>query len=69
MSEAELNSYRFISGEEPSDEMLAQIMREAAIDAKARNEKANKVFFDDLKRGGEILSKKVAEKFNSALNG
>lgn len=25
MSEKELNSYRFISGEDPSDEMLAQI--------------------------------------------
>ena len=69
MSEAELNSYRFISGEEPSDEMLAQIMREAAIDAKERNEKANKKFFDEIKSGGEILSKKIAEKFNSALNG
>lgn len=69
MTEAELNSYRFNSGEDPSDEMLAQIMREAAIDAKERNEKANKAFFDELKKGGEILSKKVAEKFNSALNG
>ena len=69
MSEAELNSYRFISGEEPSDEMLAQIMHEAAIDAKERNEKANKAFFDNLKKGGEILSKKVAEKFNSTING
>ena len=34
MSEAELNSYRFNSGDEPSDEMLAQIMHEVAVDAK-----------------------------------
>lgn len=69
MTEAELNSYRFTSGEEPSDEMLAQIMHEAAIEAKERNEKTNKAFFEELKRGGELLSKKIAEKFNSALNG
>ena len=69
MSEEELNSYRFISGVDPSDEMLAQIMHEAANDAKERNEKANKEFFDEIKRGGEILNKKIAEKFNSAING
>ena len=34
MSEAEMNAYRFNSGQEPTDEMLAQIMREAAADAK-----------------------------------
>ena len=34
MSEAEMNSYRFNSGMEPTDEMLAQIMREVSADAK-----------------------------------
>lgn len=34
MSESEMNAYRFNSGREPTDEMLAQIMREAAADAK-----------------------------------
>lgn len=29
-----MNSYRFGSGKEPTDEMLAQIMHEAAVDAK-----------------------------------
>lgn len=36
MSEQELNSYRFNSGEEPSDEMLKCIMKEVAEDAVAR---------------------------------
>lgn len=34
MSEAEMNSYRFNSGKEPTDEMFAQIMREVAEDAR-----------------------------------
>lgn len=40
MSEFEMNSYRFSSGVEPSDEMLAQLMHEVAEDARAENEKA-----------------------------
>lgn len=30
MSETEMNAYRFDSGKEPTDEMLAQIMQKAA---------------------------------------
>ena len=30
MSEKEMNSYRFVSGQEPSDEMLSQLMSEVA---------------------------------------
>jgi hypothetical protein len=40
MSEIEMNSYRFSSGIEPSDEMLAQLMREVAEEVRAENEKA-----------------------------
>ena len=40
MSEQEMNSYRFTSGQEPSDEMLAQLMKEVAHDAKVRQEQA-----------------------------
>ena len=36
MTEAEMDAYRFNSGKEPTDEMLAQ-MREVAADAKASN--------------------------------
>lgn len=35
-----MNSYRFNSGQDPSDEMLAQIMQEVATDAKKSNEEA-----------------------------
>lgn len=34
MSEAEMNSYRLTSMEEPGDERLAQIMREVAEEAR-----------------------------------
>ena len=34
MSEAEMNSYRLTSMEEPGDERMAQIMREVAEDAR-----------------------------------
>ena len=33
MSEKEMNSYRFGYNEEPTDEMLAQIMKEVAEEA------------------------------------
>ena len=33
MSEQKIDSYRFNSGKEPTDEMLSQIMREVALDA------------------------------------
>lgn len=49
MSEKELNSYRLTSMEEPTDEMLAAIMKEAAADAAKRWEEAEKRFFEQLK--------------------
>ncbi len=69
MSEAEMNSYRFGSGQEPTDEMLAQIMREVAIDAKASNEEARKRYFADLQRGMVEQQAKWAERINEMKNG
>ena len=40
MSEKEMNSYRFGSGQEPPDEMLEQIMREVAQDARECTKRA-----------------------------
>lgn len=69
MSEQELNSYRFTSGEEPSDEMLAHIMKEAAEEVKKKNENVNKKFFEELKSEGKSLRKIISERFRSELNG
>lgn len=42
ITEKEMNSYRLTSMEEPTDEMLAQIMREAADIYRKENEEAQK---------------------------
>ena len=69
MSEEEMNSYRFTSGEEPSDEMLAQLMKEVAHDAKVRQEQATAAYFSDMRREAEIVKAKWADRINSAING
>jgi hypothetical protein len=46
----DINSYRLTDLDEPSDEMLAQIMSEAAEEARKANAKATKQFFDELKK-------------------
>lgn len=48
MSEKEINAYRLTSLEEPTDEMLAYIMREVAEEAKQSNEEALEKFFDEI---------------------
>ena len=49
ISEKELNSYRLTSMEEPTDEMLAQIMHEAAVLYRKENEDASKKVIDIIK--------------------
>lgn len=44
-----MNDYRFINiDEEPTDEQLAQLMREVAEEAKERYEKAHAAYFAQL---------------------
>ena len=50
-----IDSYRLTDMEEPTDEMLAQIMREAAEDARKANEEATKRFFDELNKAAEVI--------------
>lgn len=69
MSEAEMNSYRFGTGQEPSDEMLAQIMHEAAVDAKKRHEETSKKYFDELRKGAEEQQAKWADRINEVKDG
>ncbi len=55
MLEREMNSYRFSSGEEPSDDMLCQLMKEVAQEARESNQKALKDFFDSLDEEAKII--------------
>lgn len=49
MSEQEMNGYRLTSLEEPTDEMLKQLMIEVAEEAKIKSEQAHKKLFQRLK--------------------
>ena len=69
MSEQEMNSYRFTSGLEPSDEMLAQLMKEVAHDAKERQEQATAAYFSEMRREAEVVKTKWADRIHSAING
>ena len=57
MSEKELNAYRLTSMEEPTDEMLSAIMKEAAAEASSSTAKALSDYFKEL---SAMLQKKVA---------
>lgn len=49
MSEKEINAYRLTSLEEPTDEMLAYIMHEAAEEANNRYDEALERYFMEIK--------------------
>ena len=59
MSEKEINAYRLTSLEEPSDEMLAYIMREAAEEANQRYDEALERYFLEIK---EIYQKQYGKR-------
>jgi nitrate/nitrite-specific signal transduction histidine kinase len=69
MSEKEMNSYRFSSGVEPTDEMLSQLMKEVANEAKNSNQKAMDDFFASLKREAKAIRKEWANRQICAING
>lgn len=48
MSEKGIQSYRLTSMEEPTDEMLAQLMKEAAEDARKKSDEAHRKFFREI---------------------
>jgi hypothetical protein len=50
MTKKELHSYRFSAEEDPTDEMLDQLMENAAERVRVANEEAYKTFFENLRR-------------------
>lgn len=68
MTEAEMNSYRFGRGEEPTDEMLAQIMHEAVEDATKRSKEATRKYFEELEKGAATVEAKWADRINQLRN-
>ncbi len=59
MSEKEINAYRLTSLEEPTDEMLAYIMREVAEEANQKYDKAFERYFNEIK---ELYKKQYGER-------
>ena len=45
-----IDTYKLTSMEEPSDEILAQLMREAAEEARETNAQATQRYFDELRQ-------------------
>ena len=53
-----MNDYRFTNiDQEPTDEMLAQLMREVAEEAKERWDKARTAYFKQLNKMVQAISK------------
>ena len=68
MLEKEMNSYRFVSGEEPSDEMLEQIMMEAAMEANQRKRRTDEEYFSQMMRNIDVKRERWAERINQVKN-
>lgn len=69
MSEQELNSYRFLSGEDPTDEMLYAIMSDARDAAIKKAEEAQKKFDNEYQRQYEQAAQIWAKRIDSMKNG
>lgn len=69
MSEKELNSYRFGTGQEPSDEMLEQIMKEVAKESKESSKRTADMYLKQMRINIAIKKEKWAESINSITNG
>ena len=67
MSEKEMNSFRFGSGYEPSDEMLQQLMKEVAIEARKSNQEANERHFSEMEKNIAKKKAKWADRINDVL--
>ncbi len=62
MPEREMNSYRLTSMEEPTDEMLSQLMKEVAEEAKSKSEEAHKNFFNEIRTAARAQRRAAVRK-------
>lgn len=56
MKKQTIDNYRLTSLVEPTDEVLSQLMKEAAEDAKKSNEESTALFFQQLKLESQRVS-------------
>lgn len=69
MSEQEMKSYRFGTGQEPSDEMLEQVMKEVAQEARENSKKASDAHFEQMRQNIAKNQAMWAERINNIING
>lgn len=69
MSEKEMNAYRFGRGQEPTDEMLEQVMKEVAQEACESSKKATDAYFEQMRKNIANNKMQWAERINSIING
>ena len=69
MSEKEMNAYRFGTGMEPTEEMLEQVMREVAQEARESSKKATEAHFEQMRRNIALNKAQWAERISSIING
>lgn len=50
-----IDTYKLTSMEEPTDEVLSQLMREAAQDAQKANEQATQRYFEKLRQAAAAI--------------
>ena len=68
MSEQEMKSYRFGRGQEPTDEMLEQVMKEVAQEARESSKKAADAHFEQMRRNIAAHKGQWSERINSIIN-
>ena len=56
MTPQTIDNYRLTSMEEPSDEVLVQLMRKAAEDAKQKRAEATARFFGQLRKDAQKIT-------------
>lgn len=69
MSEAEMNSYRFTSMEEPGDKRMAQIMREVAEDARESTRRPAECVAARIEAAIQAAQEKWGDAINKIKNG
>lgn len=69
MDDKELNAYRLTSMDEPTDEMLSQIMKEVAEEARQKSEEAHRRYFATLDENIRAQRAEWNKKHNAQCNG
>lgn len=68
MSEKEMKSYRFGTGQEPTDKMMEQVMKEVAQEARESSKKATDAYFEQMRRNIALNKANWEERINSIIN-